>query len=437
MPGQLLVKAPALLELARALPERYPFLLASTSRDGRLGRYDILPAMPDQWLESSGKDDFLPRLDTARQRRRVDLPPSRLPFLQGWFVYLGYELSAEVEPVLPLRPVPDPLPVALAVYCRGSVVLDHRSGQAWAWAENAELLREIVADCRRIGPSDNESLPAATSLREEPPEHYRQGIARIHEYILAGDVFQVNLSRKWTLRYASPPDPACLFRRMARLNPAPFAAWMQWRGVSVVSASPERLLRHRDGRLDTRPIAGTRPRGNDAAEDAALRAELMAHPKERAEHVMLVDLERNDLGRIAIPGTVEVDEMMVTEHYATVQHIVSNVTAQVRPECTHGEMIRAVFPGGTITGCPKVRCMQIIQELEPEGRGAYTGSLGYIDDRGHMDLNILIRTLVVNGRELHFRAGGGIVIDSARQAEVDETRAKALGLLRSLESAAR
>ena len=437
MPGQWLETAPpALVELARAFPERYPFLLASTSRDGKLGRYDILLALPGRQVLSDGKDDFLPRLDAARQQEARALPDLDLPFLQGWFVYCGYELNAEVEPVLPLRPSPEALPVALAVYCHGSVVLDHQSGRVHVWGEDASMLARLLADCRSIEMEAEQPLPPATRLEEEPPEQYRQGIARIHEYILAGDVFQVNLSRKWSRHYAEPPQAASLFKRMARLNPAPFAAWMQWRGTSVISASPERLLRHHRGRLDTRPIAGTRPRGRNAREDAAMCAELLAHPKERAEHVMLVDLERNDLGRIAIPGSVRVDEMMVAEHYATVQHIVSNVTARARPECSHGDMIRALFPGGTITGCPKVRCMQIIQELEPEGRGAYTGSLGYIDDRGHMDLNILIRTLVLQGQTLHFRAGGGIVIDSLRQAEVDETRSKALGLLRSLEQAA-
>jgi len=435
MPGRLLAFRPGLVQMARAFPQRYPFLLASTSRDGHLGRYDILMAMPGERLVSQGGDDFLRRLDTARARRRNILADAPWPFQQGWFVYLGYELQSEVEPVLPLRQPPDGLPVALAVYCHGSVVVDHRSGQAWVWGESDAHLQTILADCEALCDRPFEDvLPEPMEIHEDPPEWYRQGIARIHEYILAGDVFQVNLSRKWSRRYDAPPDPAVLFQRMARLNPAPFAALMQWEGQAVVSASPERLLRFREGRLDTRPIAGTRPRGRDEQEDRAMAQALLAHPKERAEHVMLVDLERNDLGRIAVPGTVRVDEMMVTERYATVQHIVSNVTARLRPGCSHGEMIRAVFPGGTITGCPKVRCMEIIQELEPEGRGAYTGSMGYIDDRGHMDLNILIRTLVVDGCRLHFRAGGGIVVDSVRQAEVDETRIKALGLLRSLES---
>ena len=436
MPGQWLDAPPALVDLARAFPERYPCLLASTSRDGRLGRYDLLLALPGEQIVSAGRDGFLARLDQARGRQASQLPDLDLPFLQGWFVYCGYELNAEVEPKLPLRPPPDGLPVALALYCRGSVVVDHQQGRVHVWGDSPAALRQILEDCKRVQATAEGPLPPALSLEEEPPARYQQGIARIHDYILDGDVFQVNLSRKWSRRYAEPPCAASLFRRMARLNPAPFAAWMQWQGISVISASPERLLRHSQGRLDTRPIAGTRPRGRTAGEDAAMRQELISHPKERAEHIMLVDLERNDLGRIAMPGSVRVDEMMVTENYATVQHIVSNVTARVRPDCTHGEMIRALFPGGTITGCPKVRCMEIIAELEPEGRGAYTGSLGYIDDRGQMDLNILIRTLVLRGKELCFRAGGGIVIDSIQQAEVDETRIKALGLLRSLEQAA-
>jgi anthranilate synthase component 1 len=213
------------------------------------------------------------------------------------------------------------------------------------------------------------------------------------------------------------------------VNPAPFAALAQWRGGAVLSSSPERLLRVTGRRIETRPIAGTRPRSLLPGEDAREIAALVAHPKERAEHIMLIDLERNDLGRVCEAGTVRVEELMSIESYAHVHHIVSSVTGVLRPQVTAVDALRAVFPGGTITGCPKYRCMQIIAELEGEGRGAYTGSLGLIGLDGSMDFNILIRTMTLMGRALEFRAGAGIVADSDPERELEECRAKARGLL--------
>jgi anthranilate synthase component 1 len=216
---------------------------------------------------------------------------------------------------------------------------------------------------------------------------------------------------------------------LRQANPAPFAGLLQQPSWAIVSSSPERLVESRDGILQTRPIAGTRPRvaGDD---DAERIRELTTHPKERAEHVMLIDLERNDLGRVCVPGSVKVDELMVVESYAHVHHIVSNVRGRAREGVTPGQVIAATFPGGTITGCPKVRCMEIIGAIEREPRGAYTGALGYLDDNGDMDLNILIRTLAVEGTQVSLRAGAGIVTDSVPEKELDETRAKARGLLR-------
>jgi anthranilate synthase component 1 len=226
-----------------------------------------------------------------------------------------------------------------------------------------------------------------------------------------------------------------LYRKLRVTNPAPFACLADFNEFAVISSSPERLVRVRDGWVDTRPIAGTRPRGDDPARDQALLEELIAHPKERAEHIMLIDLERNDLGRICDYGTVKVDELMAVESYQHVHHIVSNVRGKLRKGVTPGQVIRAVFPGGTITGCPKVRCMEIIAELEQTGRGAYTGSVGYLNHNGDMDLNILIRTMTLTGNTrntLKFRTGAGIVMDSIPGNELKETRHKARGLLRAL-----
>jgi anthranilate synthase component 1 len=273
-------------------------------------------------------------------------------------------------------------------------------------------------------------------LEEEDPERYLTAVTRALEYIAAGDIYQANLSRCWRARMSADVDPSDLFRRLRKTNPGPFSGIASFTDRTIVTSSPERLVRVRNGRVETRPIAGTRPRGADEASDAALVSELRAHPKEQAEHVMLIDLERNDLGRICEAGTVEVDEFMTIETYAHVHHIVSNVRGRLRADVTPGEIIKAVFPGGTITGCPKVRCMQIIGELEGVARGAYTGSLGYLNRDGSMDLNILIRTLEVMNRDVLLRAGAGIVADSVPERELQETRAKARGLLRALNDAA-
>ncbi|MGD9888314.1 MAG: chorismate-binding protein [Halothiobacillaceae bacterium] len=275
------------------------------------------------------------------------------------------------------------------------------------------------------------TLPAF-ELNEDDADAFLCGVERIREYIFAGDIFQANLSRAWRGRFASAPEPAALFRQLAHNNPGPFAALCHIDGQAIVSSSPERLVLSRHGVIETRPIAGTRRRGADADEDAALKAELIIHPKERAEHIMLLDLERNDLGRVAKPGTVQVDECMVIESYRHVHHIVSNVRAELRHEVTPGQVLAALFPGGTITGCPKVRCMQILAELEDVPREAYTGTLGYLNRDGSMDSNILIRTLKLNGADFVLRAGAGIVADSVAADELLETRAKARGLLRAL-----
>jgi len=239
------------------------------------------------------------------------------------------------------------------------------------------------------------------------------------EYIGAGDIYQANLSRGWqaTLRHGIQPHQ--VYRRLRETNPGPFSGLAVLDGVTVISSSPERLVSVRDGLVTTRPIAGTRPRGADPQADRALARELHAHPKERAEHVMLIDLERNDLGRVCEPGSVQVDEF-------------SNVRGRLRADVTPGNVLAAVFPGGTITGCPKIRCMEIIAELEGAPRGAYTGSLGYLNRDGSMDMNILIRSLQLDGRALSLRAGAGIVADSIADRELEETRAKARGVLRAL-----
>jgi anthranilate synthase component 1 len=435
-----------LLALHRHSPSRYPLLLESAASGTVHGRWDLLLATDggslalhaDGTLRRAGGSavagDFLSALDTDWRRSRVAREEQRWSFRGGWALFLAYELAAQVEPVLRLPPGPGALPVALALRCPAAVLRDHATGDCVAVAENgrAAMLDGIAADLQAV--SSRTVLPAwrpPRELVEDDPVRYIRGVERILDYLAAGDAFQVNLSRAWQARFDAALDPFALYAQLRRANPSPFAGLFAGPGWAVASSSPERLVSVRADLVETRPIAGTRPRfpGDD---DAARIRELVGHPKERAEHVMLIDLERNDLGRVCVPGSVEVDELMTVESYAHVHHIVSNVRGRLRAETTPGEVIRAVFPGGTITGCPKVRCMQIIAELEGVGRGAYTGAMGWLNRDGDMDLNILIRSGEVEGDTLRFRTGAGIVADSDPQRELEETRAKARGMLRAL-----
>lgn len=435
--------APPLLAVHATLPDRWPFLLASSARAGHLGRWSILlraeiersPLRLDAVETSS--EGFLDRLSKALEHDAgpVETLGDRLPFCGGWFVYLGYELAGEIEPRLNQPPAADALPVALAQRCRAALLHDHLEGRSWLVAEDAAGLRaareEVAATPASM--TDPSGELGRLELTTDPGDRFRQGVREIREYIRAGDVFQVNLSRGWEARGEGAIDAAGLYARLARSNPAPFAALARMPGGTLVSSSPERLVRIDGRRVQTRPIAGTRPRGRSDHDDQRLSSELVSHPKERAEHIMLIDLERNDLGRVCEVGSVEVDELMVVESYAHVHHIVSNVRGRLRPEAGPADVIRAIFPGGTITGCPKVRCMEIIAELERVGRSFYTGALGYIDRSGRMDLNILIRSMLVDGDRIAFRTGAGIVADSDPDAELAETEDKALGLLRAID----
>jgi anthranilate synthase component 1 len=297
---------------------------------------------------------------------------------------------------------------------------------------HAELIADL-AQAERHPSSMAGDPPPLTSLEEEPPELFLARVRAAQEHIAAGDIYQANLSRRWRLELRDAANAAQVYSALRRANPAPFAASVQLPGMTLFSSSPERLLAITGRDISTRPIAGTRARHGSVEQDRRDTAELVAHPKERAEHIMLIDLERNDLGRVCEAGSVTVDEYMVTESYAHVHHIVSNVRGRLRADRSPVDALRALFPGGTITGCPKVRCMQIIAELEGEGRGAYTGSLGWLGTDGDADFNILIRTLTMHGTTIELRAGAGIVADSIPERELEETRAKARGMLRAFE----
>ncbi len=436
-----------LLELHAAFPDRYPALFESAASGKPLGRFDILFAFPSATLtlEASGTltgaraasetGAFLDALDAWWQDERTDASKLRLPFRGGWLVFLGYELAAEIESRLEL-PRPAQGPIAQAIRIPAALIFEHESASAWILAEPhaVESIARIEADVAALdgGSRAIEGSLIEGTIEEEEPARFLTAVERALEHIAAGDIYQANLSRAWRARIKEGVEAHDLYRRLRETNPAPFAALARLDGLSVVSSSPERLVQVLRGCVSTRPIAGTRPRGESPLDDRSLAQELRSHPKERAEHVMLLDLERNDLGRICAAGSVEVDEYMALESYAHVHHIVSNVRGRLRPDTSPGQVLRAVFPGGTITGCPKIRCMEIIAELEREARGAYTGSIGYLNRDGSMDVNILIRSVELRDRALTIRAGAGIVADSVPLRELEETRAKARGVLRAL-----
>lgn len=268
-------------------------------------------------------------------------------------------------------------------------------------------------------------------IQEITKTEYMDMVKRAKEYIAAGDIFQANLSQRISA-YINDTKPWDLYNALSFINPSPFAGYIDFGDYYIVSSSPERLVRVRDRIIETRPIAGTRPRGRDKREDEQMRDELLLNEKERAEHIMLIDLERNDLGKVSEYGTVEVDELMITEDYSHVIHIVSNIRGHLARGRNAIDAIRAVFPGGTITGVPKVRCMEIIDELEPFQRGPYTGSMGYMGFSGNMDLNIIIRTFVIKNGKAYVRAGAGIVADSDPEREYYETLKKAEALINTL-----
>lgn len=435
------VDLPGLMQLNSS---RYPFLLQSAASGPELARYDILFAFPGQTLTLEGNGTlngphastaagFLGSLDNWWSAEASNFPvPGDLPFAGGWFLYLGYELCGEIEPRLTV-PISADMPVAFATRVPVAIVVDRQTDTTWLIAESdlPARLHTVLADIANIAAA-SESSAGAIDLHEPPADQFLDAVRLAKERIRAGDIFQANLSRLWTGTLDASLDSVSLYRRLCITNPAPFAGLVMHPDFTLLCSSPERLVKRRGGYIETRPIAGTRPRIESADMAPNRRNELLHNPKERAEHIMLIDLERNDLGRVCVGGSVSVSEFMVIESYSHVHHIVSNIRGIARPGLLPGELISAVFPGGTITGCPKVKCMEIISQLEGRPRGAYTGSIGYLNRNGDCDLNILIRTMTRRGNLIELAAGSGIVADSEPLAELDETRAKAKGLILAL-----
>jgi para-aminobenzoate synthetase component I len=364
--------------------------------------------------------------------------PEHLPFVGGWLGWLGYELAWEIEK-LPERAV-DPLPFPTAYWYEPVTfaVLDHWEQVLYLSAPTATELDELVGRLDRVKSID----PNIIIERTEDPSiasdihfftseaEYQQAIIQAQKYIQAGDIFQTNLS----LRFSTQTNRNSweIYQRLQQINPSPFASYWQTPWGAMISCSPERLVQLQQQQATTRPIAGTRKRGQNSEQDAQLAEELLTNEKEIAEHIMLVDLERNDLGRVCRWGSIKVDELLSIERYSHVMHLVSNVTGELAAQFDSIDLIRAMFPGGTITGCPKVRCMEIIAELEPLPRNLFYGSCGYLDKRGQLDLNILIRTLLYHEGTVWGQVGAGIVADSHPQREWDESLQKAAAQIAAL-----
>ncbi|MHB1389689.1 MAG: anthranilate synthase component I family protein [Thermoleophilia bacterium] len=372
---------------------------------------------------------------------------AHLPASGGAFGMLGYDAGRYIERLPSLAADDLDLPELDFIFPRKLICFDHAAATAHLLFEDAAPGELDAAQAALLGQRDA-AVPLAgpdiqrhafslssTTRSNMTPASFRHMVRRAQEYILDGDVFQANLSQRLQLDYGG--DTLQLYDALRLVNPSPFAGLMDMGGYQVISSSPERLVQLAGRAVQTRPIAGTRRRGVDPGEDDDLTQELNIDPKERAEHIMLVDLERNDMGRVCDYGSVSVDELMVNEAYSHVIHIVSNVRGLLHRRRDAADLLRAMFPGGTITGCPKVRCMEIIDELEPVRRGPYTGSFGYIGYNGNMDMNIIIRTLVRLGNRVYAQAGAGIVADSDPEREYRESLRKAEAMVRAVQLALR
>lgn len=454
---------PDIFELLDDDQRKSACFLDSAMAHERLGRYSFIGADPFLLFSSTGRRCCIqaagvkPRLiegDPFRElgyliSRFSESGPSPFPMACGGAVgYFSYDLGRLLER-LPERTENDlGLPECRFAFYDSGVVLDHRQERAYLVSTGLPLggeagrrrAMERLADLRRrlAAPFSGESAQAEKQKRRRgsglqanfTKEVYSRAVEKALEYIAAGDIYQVNLTQRFTARLKT--EPWELYRRLRYLNPAPFAAFLRFPEVTVAGSSPERFLLVEEERVETRPIKGTRPRGRTPAMDAALKEELLGSEKDRAELLMIVDLERNDLGRVCRTGTVEVPELFCLETYATVYHLVSTVTGRLPSGRNIFDLLPAVFPGGSITGAPKIRAMEIIEELEPVRRGIYTGSLGYIDFAGRADLNIVIRTFILKENRVFFQVGGGIVADSRPELEYQETLDKARALLGAL-----
>jgi anthranilate synthase component I len=441
----------AFLKLRGAGPA---FLLESAEQGQRVGRWSFIGYKPRsvvRWTLDDGGDPYALAAAEASRHRQAPLP-GLPPFAGGAVGFFGYDCVRAVERL----PEPNPdvlgLPDMALMLSDVIVAFDHlkhevtvlanayveedggiESAHARAVDSIREVRERLAGPLPRVEPSAPREEPAFEP--NMPREAFEAMVARIVEYVHAGDAFQVVPSQRWSA--AVPMEPFSLYRGLRHVNPSPYMYFLDFEDFQLVGASPEPLLTVSGRRASTRPIAGTRPRGATADEDRAIAEELLADPKERAEHVMLVDLGRNDLGRVCEYGTVEVEQFMGVETYSHVIHIVSDVTGTLRDDVSAVDALRSMLPAGTLSGAPKVRAMEIIDELEPVKRGAYGGAVGWLSYTGQLDTCICIRTVVVADGVAHVQAGGGTVADARPDYEYEESRSKARGVVRAIELAAR
>ena len=449
------------------------FLLESVTGGEVRGRYSIIGMKPDLIWQCHGtkarlnrqarydRDTFeeeaadpLASLRALIEESRIKLPGDLPQASAGLFGYLGYDMIRLVEHLPDINPDPLGLPDAVMLRPSVVVVLDGVKGEvivvspAWvstglsakaAYAQAAERVMDAVRDLERaIPPADHDfgdDAEVAEPVSNFAKDDYKAAVEKAREYIAAGDIFQVVPSQRWRQEFKQPPF--ALYRALRRTNPSPFMFHFDFGGFQVIGASPEILVRVFDGEVTVRPIAGTRKRGATPEEDRELEADLLADEKELAEHLMLLDLGRNDVGRVAKIGTVRPTEEFVIEHYSHVMHIVSNVVGALREDEDALSALLAGLPAGTVSGAPKVRAMEIIDELEPEKRGVYGGGVGYFSAGGDMDMCIALRTAVVKDQALYIQAGGGVVWDSDPEDEWEETVNKARALRKAAAEAGR
>jgi anthranilate/para-aminobenzoate synthase component I len=451
--------------MARDLPS---FLLESGAQAGRgaQARFSFVGGAPyrilevrdgllrqwtpqDEWSDWTVTNDALRDAFALLGGPPLELPPGAPPFIGGVVGCLGYGLSRRhLRPSHRTRPAL--FPDVYWLFVDLVAAFDHAdrtltlsfcpAPERFAGTSRESLLQEgqerleglLAALTRPVQASPAGNIESGGAIASGMSrDAYCRMAERAKAYIAEGDIFQANLAQRFTAPYGGR-DGFDVYCRLRAINPSPFAAFLDLGDTHVICSSPERLARRAGRDVETRPIAGTRPRGTTSADDARLTADLLLSAKERAEHLMLVDLERNDLGRVCAYGSVKVDELMVTEQYSHVIHIVSNIRGTLRDDASNFDIVNAVFPGGTVTGVPKIRCLEIIEELEPVSRGLYTGSIGYVSWSGHMDWNIVIRTLTLSRGELAFYAGAGIVADSDPEREYSETLYKAQALINAI-----
>ena len=462
---------PVSLMLKLADAQAMSFMLESVTGGEVRGRYSVVGLKPDVIWDCHGKTSRINRqarydseafealeghpLQTLRAliaESRIEMPEGIPAIAAGLFGYLGYDMIRLVEHLPNVNPDPIGVPDAMLMRPTIVAVLDGVKGEvtvcspAWvgsglsaraAYAQAAERVMDAVRDLERTPAGETRSLGDAAHLGELTsnftPEGYRAAVEKAKDYIRAGDIFQVVPSQRWTAEFTLPPF--ALYRSLRRTNPSPFLTFFNFGTFHIVGASPEILVRLRGGEVTVRPIAGTRPRGATPEEDRAHEADLLADQKELAEHLMLLDLGRNDVGRVAKIGTVHPTEKFIIERYSHVMHIVSNVVGEIRDDEDALSALLAGLPAGTVSGAPKVRAMEIIDELEPEKRGIYGGGVGYFAANGEMDMCIALRTAVVKDGKLYIQAGGGVVYDSDPEAEFQETVNKSKALKAAAEDA--